>query len=125
YLGTATNTWTAQYIPTPTAAYPQLVLADGPVGYWRLDEPAYDTANQLNDGEICNDFMSGNNGYYTNTALGLPGYYVISTNGLPYTNDPTETAAAFGLPISSGSDAFSVGTNIDFSASSNAEFTVA
>ncbi len=124
-LGTATNTWAAQYIPTPTAAYPQAVLADGPVSYWRLDEPAYDTANQLNDGEVCNDFMSGNNGIYTNTALGLPGYYVISTNNIPYTNDPTETAAAFGLPISIGSDAFSVGTNVDFSASTNAEFTVA
>jgi len=123
-LGTATNTWVAQYIPAPTAPYPQLVLADGPAAYWRLDEPAYDTENQLNDGEVCNDFMSGNNGIYTNTALGLPGYYVIA-NGVPFTNDPTETAAAFGLPITFSSDAFSVGTNVDFSASTNAEFTVA
>ena len=122
-LGTATNVWTAQYVPTPTALYPQLVLADNPAGYWRLDEPAYDLAGQLNDGEICNDFMSGNNGFYTNTALGLPGYYVVA-NGVPFTNDPTETAAAFGAPVAYPSEAFSVGTNIDFSATTNAEFTV-
>ena len=122
-LGTVTNVWTAQYIPTPTAPYPQLVLADNPAGYWRLDEPAYDLSGQLNDGEICNDFMSGNNGFYTNTALGLPGYYVVA-NGVPFTNDPTETAAAFGAPVAYPSEAFSIGTNIDFSASSNAEFTV-
>ena len=121
-LGTATNTWMAQYILTPMAPYPQQVLADGPAAYWRLDETNYDP-NQFNDGEVCNDFMSGNNGFYTNTALALsPGYYVIA-NGTPITNDPSETAAAFGPPILP-SEAFSVGTNVDFSASSNAEFTV-
>lgn len=121
--GTATNTWTAQYIVTPTAPYPQAVLADNPVAYWRMDEPPYDLANQLNDGEICNDFLSGNNGIYTNTALGEPGYYVL-VNGVPFTNDPTETAAVFGTPAAYPSEVFGAGTNIDFSASNNAEFTV-
>jgi hypothetical protein len=121
-LSTATNVWIAQYIPTPTAPYPQLIIADGPAAYWRLDETNYDP-NQFNDGEVCNDFMSGNNGFYTNTALFLsPGYYVIA-NGTPITNDPSETAAAFGPPILP-SEAYSIGTNVDFSALSNTEFTV-
>jgi hypothetical protein len=122
-LGTVTNSWAAQYIPTPTAPYPQLVIAAGPVAYWRLDETNYDS-QQYNYGEVCNDFMSGNNGFYTNTALYQPGYYVI-TNGVPFTNDPTETSAQFGpYDSSTGCDANSMGTNIDFSAPTNAEFSV-
>ncbi|HEV2327466.1 MAG TPA: immunoglobulin domain-containing protein [Verrucomicrobiae bacterium] len=122
-LGTATNVWLAQYIPTPTAAYPQMVLADNPVAYWRLDETNSDP-NQYNNGQICDDFMSGNNGVYTNTALFQPGYYVI-TNGVPTTNDPTETSAQFGpFDSTTGCDANSIGTNVDFSAFTNAEFSV-
>jgi hypothetical protein len=122
-LGTATNIWTAQYIPTPTAPYPQLVLADGPAAYWRLDETNYDSL-QYNDGEVCNDFMSGNNGYYTNIELAqLPGYYV-NNSGTLITNDPTEMAADFGPPNPAPSEAFAIGTNVDFSAPTNAEFSV-
>jgi len=122
-LGTATNAWMAQYIPTPTAPYPQAVLADNPVGYWRLDETNSDPS-QYNNGQICDDFMSGNNGVYTNTALFQPGYYVI-TNGVPTTNDPTETSAQFGpFDSTTGCDANSIGTNVDFSAFTNAEFSV-
>ena len=36
-VGTVTNTWQVQYIPTPTAPYPQLIISNGPVAYWRLD----------------------------------------------------------------------------------------
>lgn len=115
-LGTATNTWAVQYIPPPTAPYPQAVIAAGAIGYWRLDETNNDP-NQYNNGEICDDFISGNNGIYTNTALYQPGYN-------PGT-DPSEKSAEFG-PYDSGTscDANSIGTNVDFSASSNAEFTV-
>ena len=116
-LGTATNTWGVQFIPAPVAPYPQVVLALGPVGYWRLNEIDDDPINQENNGEICNDFMSGNNGLYTNTALYFsPGY---ST-----TTDPNENSPDFGPPDPLPSEAFGVGTNVDFSASSNAEFTV-
>lgn len=122
-LGTATNTWAAQYIPTPTAPYPQTVIADSPVAYWRLDETNYD-ADQFNDGEVCNDFMSGNNGIYTNTVLYQPGYYVTN-NGVTITNDPTETSAQFtSQDYFTGDYVYGLGTNVDFSGSSNAEFTV-
>ncbi|HEV2454997.1 MAG TPA: immunoglobulin domain-containing protein, partial [Verrucomicrobiae bacterium] len=122
-IATATNTWMAQYIPTPTAPYPQAILADNPVGYWRLDETNNDP-NQYNYGEICNDFMSGNNGFYTNTALAQPGYWVLA-GGFNITNDPTETCAQFGpYDSTTGCDANSIGTNVDFSAFTNAEFSV-
>jgi hypothetical protein len=123
-LSTATNTWTAQYIPTPTAPYPQLVLTDAPAAFWRLDETNFDQTLNENDGEVCNDFMSGNNGIYTNVALAqTPGYFVVS-NGVNVINDPNETAAYFGPPLPVPGQAFGVGTNVDFSANSNAEFTV-
>jgi Immunoglobulin I-set domain/Pentaxin family len=122
-LGTATNAWMAHYIPTPTAPYPQAVLADNPLGYWRLDEVNSDP-NQYNNGQLCDDFMSGNNGVYTNTALAQPGYYVIA-NGGNVVNDPTETSAQFApFDSTTGCDANSIGTNIDFSAFTNAEFSV-
>ena len=123
-ISTATNTWTAQYIPTPTAPYPQLILTDAPAAYWRLDETNDDQTLNENDGEICNDFMSGNNGIYTNVALAqTPGYFVVS-NGVDVVTDPNETAAYFGPPLPVPGKAFNVGTNVDFSAFSNAEFTV-
>ncbi|HEV2320067.1 MAG TPA: LamG-like jellyroll fold domain-containing protein, partial [Verrucomicrobiae bacterium] len=124
-LGTATNVWLAQYVPTPTAPYPQAILADNPSAYWRLDE-TNDDPNQYNDGEICDDFMSGNNGIYTNTALAQlgSGYWVVA-NGVDITNDPTETSAQFGpYDATTGCDANSMGTNVDFSAFTNAEFSV-
>jgi hypothetical protein len=115
-IGTATNTWLVQYITPPTAPYPVTVMSFAPVGYWRLSETNNDP-NQYNNGEICNDFISGNNGIYTNTELAqTPGYSLA---------DPTETAALFGPDGSPAScDANSIGTNVDFSGSSNAEFTV-
>lgn len=125
-LGTATNIWVAQYIPTPTAPYPQQILADGPVAYWRLDDTNVDGADDGNGdgGFICNDFMSGNNGFYTNILLAQPGYSVVA-NGVGITNDPTESSVGFAPAIfSTGDDANSIGTNIDFSASTNAEFSV-
>jgi hypothetical protein len=122
FIGTATNTWMAQYIPAPTAPYPQAVIADGAVGYWRLDETNNDP-NNYNDGEICNDYISGNNGIYTNAYLFQPGYsYPGQAPGL--TTDPNETSADFGYDFVNSSTANSIGTNLDFSASSNAEFTV-
>ncbi|HEY1787681.1 MAG TPA: LamG-like jellyroll fold domain-containing protein, partial [Verrucomicrobiae bacterium] len=123
-VNTATNTWTAQYIPTPTAPYPQLILTDAPAAYWRLDETNFDQTLNENDGEVCNDFMSGNNGIYTNAALAqTPGYFVVS-NGVDVVTDPNETATYFGPPLPVPGGAFSVGTNVDFSTFTNAEFTV-
>ena len=35
--GKLTNVWSVSYLPTPMASYPQAVLADQPVGFWRLN----------------------------------------------------------------------------------------
>jgi hypothetical protein len=116
-LGSVTAAWMVVYVAAPTAPFPQAVLADRPVCYWRLNEPD-DQLGDGNPGVICNDYQSGNNGLYTNVNLGLTGYNS--------TTDPTETAAQFGSP-GSPSIASWVATNVDFSApsGSNSEFTVA
>ncbi|HUA39578.1 MAG TPA: LamG-like jellyroll fold domain-containing protein [Candidatus Sulfopaludibacter sp.] len=67
----------------PTAPYPQQVLADGPVAYFRLDEASGTTAF---------DYVGGNNGTYTNVTLGVPGY----NSNASIHSDPSETAAEFG-----------------------------
>ncbi len=90
--GSATSVWNATVIVDPTAPYPQAVLADNPVGYWRLNEGPDN--NNGNDGAICNDYMGGKNGIYTNVYLAQPGYSAT---------DP-ETSVQFGefgstLPI--------------------------
>jgi hypothetical protein len=120
-LGTGTNTWLVNYLPAPTAPFPQLVLADNPVAYWRLNEPD-DGTGDGNPGAICNDYQSGNNGIYTNTYLSNAG---IGGTGYSPSTDPTELSAGFGIFAAPYSDANSIGTNIDFSGSSNATFTVA
>ncbi|HEV2436752.1 MAG TPA: LamG-like jellyroll fold domain-containing protein, partial [Verrucomicrobiae bacterium] len=70
-------------LAAPTAPYPQQVLANGPIAYWRLDESSGTTAY---------DYASGNNATYTNVTLGIPGYNSQAT----IKSDPTETAAEFG-----------------------------
>src|SRR5262249_6147767 len=42
--------------PTPSYPYGQAVLADHPIGYWRLDE--------INT-TVAHDYLAGNNGVYT------------------------------------------------------------
>src|SRR6185437_1908397 len=70
----------------PTAPYPQAVLTSGAIGYWRLNEPDQGGGNP---GVIADDYLGGNNGIYTNTDLGQPGYNPAT--------DPTTKSAAFGL----------------------------
>ncbi|HTB84226.1 MAG TPA: LamG-like jellyroll fold domain-containing protein [Candidatus Sulfotelmatobacter sp.] len=117
FIGQATNTWSAQYIPSPTAPYPSRVMGYGPVAYWRLNETNLDV-NEYNNGEICDEYIGGNNGIYTNTELANSGV------GYDQVNDPADTSAIFGYDPSP-SDAYSiVGPSVDFSAPTNAEFTV-
>jgi len=86
--GSATSmVWSASVIAAPTEAYPAAVLGDGPMGYWRLNEPDNGLGN-LNAGVIAHDYLGGNNGVYTNADLGQPGYN-------PDT-DPATTSARFG-----------------------------
>jgi hypothetical protein len=121
-LGQTTNTWGAQYISSPTAPYPTRVMADGPVAYWRLNETNSDPA-QYNNGQVCDDYIGGNNGIYTNTELAAT--YLGSTVGYDQVNDPADTGAIFGYDLSSQCDAYSIlGPTVDFSGPTNAEFTV-
>lgn len=115
--------WQVTYLPTPTTPFPQLMLGYATtnplVGYWRLNEP--DSGNQTNNGVICHDYASGNNGFYTNTTLSVPGY-----SG----QDPGETAAFFANPTNQyyiqNSFVSGIGSNVDFSAgpNTNSEVTV-
>lgn len=121
--GTATNLWLASYLATPTAPFPQAVLAANPIAYWRLNEPD-DQVGDGNDGAICNDYQSGNDGIYTNMLLQGNGAYP-DTGYSPLT-DPTELAARFGQFKASFSFAGWIGTtNLDFSGTNSASFTVA
>jgi hypothetical protein len=123
--GSLTSTvWSATYIPAPMAAFPQLVLAAKPIGYWRLNEPD-DGGFDGNPNAICNDYQSGNNGLYTNTYL----HNVTFGTGYSPTYDPTEAAAEFGVypnTTSINCDANYI-SNIDFSvpAGGDGKFTVA
>jgi hypothetical protein len=114
------STWMVTYVPAPTAPFPQAVLADAPVCYWRLNEPD-DQLNDGNTGAICRDYQSGNNGLYTNVYLGN----VMGGTGYSPPTDPTETAAQFA--VTTPSYAGGVGSNIDFSVPNggNGEFSVA
>lgn len=95
----------------PTAPYPQAVLAGDPDGFWRLNEAS-------SDGVIAHDYWGGNNGIYTNTTLGNPGYNP---------SEPAETSAGFGLAGTSfvNNDVDSI-NGIDFSAPTNSSsaFTI-
>ena len=64
-------------VPTPTISYAQVVMADGPIAYWRLDET---------NGIIAHDSVGGHDGQYINVNLGFPGYNA---------NDP-DTSVEFG-----------------------------
>jgi hypothetical protein len=122
--GAATNTWSVSYLPAPTAPFPQAVLAANPIAYWRLNEPD-DGAFDGNNGAICNDYQSANNGIYTNMILSNASGDLITVYSP--TTDPTEQPAKFGSYNSKFSFAGQIGTNIDLAtpAGSNGEFTVA
>lgn len=97
----------------PTAPYPQQVLADNPLAYFRLDESSGTTAF---------DYVGGNNGGYTNVSLGVPGY--DSTAAVQ--SDPTETAAEFGDVPPNNNYVGNVPSYVNFGVpnGSNAEFSV-
>jgi hypothetical protein len=105
--GMNTNAWSVSYVPAPTPAYPQTVLAYQPLGYWQLSEgPDNGTGDQ---GVLALDYASGNNGLYTNAVLGVGGY-----SGL----DPTVTSVLFSSFASPDSDVFNI-QGIDFTAPTN------
>lgn len=100
----------------PTAPYPSQVLANGPLSYYRLDEP-----NGVN---TAYDYVGGLNAAYTNTSgyQGLPGY--TSQNSV--NSDPSETSVYFGAASTANSMANDLAPYPNFSTpnGSNAEFSV-
>jgi hypothetical protein len=70
-------------VAAPSAGYPATSLQLRPESYWRLNET---------NGFLAYDYVAGNNGFYTNTVLGQPGYGSASGTG----TEPTERAAQFG-----------------------------
>lgn len=71
-FGSITSTKaTLTVIAAPTASYPAAVLADNPIGYWRLNE-ADNAAG--NNGVTAHDYRGGRNGYYSNTVNALQGF---------------------------------------------------
>ncbi|MGC3960738.1 MAG: putative Ig domain-containing protein [Verrucomicrobiota bacterium] len=83
--------------------YAQLVLADNPIGYWRLDELSGTTAF---------DCVGGRNGVYNSTQLGQPGYNLVATH----------TSARFGFLATQNSYVGAI--PIDFGTNANTSLTV-
>jgi hypothetical protein len=133
--GSATSVvWTASVIADPAdstglAPYPQAVLALNPIGYWRMNDTNLDgvdfgssTGGNGDFGWVCHDYAGGNDGIYTNSQLGFPGYNPVS--------DPADSSAQFGEIDDLGSDfgdslAFGIaGINFEAPSGVNAAFTV-
>lgn len=100
----------------PTNAYPQAVLANNPIAYWRLDEPD-DGLGDYNAGVIAHDYWGGHNGIYTNAQCGQAGY--------PANPPDSDTAVLVGNISAVDSDVYLI-PGIDFGTPSggNAELTV-
>jgi len=90
-------------IPAPNYPYAQEVLADHPLGYWPLDESS---------GAVAHDYLAGNNGFYSHTTLGQPGYSLLAAH----------TAARFGIPSSVNS--YAGGIAVDFTTAGSAAFSI-
>ena len=91
-------------VPAPTYPYGQAVLADGALGYWRLDET---------NGPLAHDYLAANNGNYTpGVLLGQPGNKLLDTH----------PAARFGYLAASNSCVTNI--TMDFGTSGNATFSV-
>jgi hypothetical protein len=75
----SSSTATVTGIAQPTDNYAQVVLADNPVAYWRLDEPL--------SASVANDYAGGHNAYYYNATNNLPGFSPAFA----------DTAAGFGM----------------------------
>jgi len=89
--------------PTPSYPLGQAIVADHPLGYWRLDETS---------GTVAHDYVAGNNGIYSKVLLGQPGDKLVGTN----------KAARFGFLATTDSCVSNV--PIDFATTGNAVFSV-
>ena len=113
-FGTVPSSTATLSVITPASSYPATIVAANPAAFWRLNEA--DNGNG-NDGVLANDYWGGNEGVYTNTLLGQPGYNA---------SEPTETSAVFGALAVANCLVYNIPTNVDFSApaGSNSQFSV-
>jgi hypothetical protein len=103
-FGTVTSSIVALSVfSSPSYPYGQIILADHPIGYWRLDETG---------GTVAHDYLGTNNGNYTNVLLNQPGNNLIDTH----------KSARFGQLSSVNS--FVGNIPIDFATVGNATFSV-
>jgi hypothetical protein len=95
-LNTATSAAvTLSVVPAPTYPYPLTVFNDHPIGFWPLNEGP--DAGGGDDGVTAHDYIAGNNGFYTNAILDLPGYAAGLASQYNYTPaTDTNTSAEFG-----------------------------
>lgn len=98
---------TLTVIAAPTQPYPVAVLANSPIGYWRLNEA--DNAGG-NGGVVTHDYYGGHNGYFSNT--------LNAVNGYNPTADP-DTASQFGSVSPQNSYVANI-NGIDFARATNA-----
>jgi hypothetical protein len=100
--GMATSTIVTLTVPAaPTYPVGQSIVADAPLGFWRLDET---------NGAIAHDYLHANNGTFTGVTQGQTGNNLIDTH----------KAARFGPGINS----YVGGVPIDFATNGSATFTV-
>jgi hypothetical protein len=92
---TNTSTISIQLQALPTAPYALTVLNDKPIDFWPLSEHPDDGAGNIDT--TAYDYVRGNDGYYTNSILGLPGYGTGLATEYGYTPaTDSETAGEFG-----------------------------
>ncbi len=108
---TNTHRMTLKVVAAPTQTYPSTIMADRPLGYWRMDEAPDDGLG--NNGVICNDYLGGYGGSYANTILALPGSLA---------NDPNK-AADFGTLAIADSYVGEI-FGVDFATNANATFSI-
>lgn len=95
---------TLMVAPAPAYPYGQRVVADGAIGYWRLDETS---------GTVAHDYVGGNNGIYTSKVLlGQPGDKLLDTHLVPrFGSLATSNSCVTNIPV-------------DFATIGNAQFSV-
>jgi hypothetical protein len=109
-FGTITSsTATLTVVPAPTQTYPAAILADNPVGYWRLNEGPDNGSG--NSGSAAHDYRGGHNGFYTNTVINVSGYNPTADS---------DTAAQFGQPFAAADSLVADIKDVDFARATNA-----
>jgi hypothetical protein len=98
---TNSSTVSLSVIPV-TNAYPQLVISDNPLAYYRLDET---------NGTVAHDYAGGFDGHYFNASLGQPG------------ENPTDSDTGAGFGYASPTDSY-VATPLNFYSPMPVQFSV-